>query len=321
MEELRQEILDKSNVIIDKLLSHVTFFEDSTLMKIYLQTQVIHKLFEDNTDIDINKLELFHLQFTTTLLSLLDSIKQKNDRAVKMYENEIQINNQMIEKLRNSILQEGGFDLEKQKQTINMSKSLRSLYVAFYERSDKYPFKEDISSFSINFYKDYFFESTHDILERIITYDKKNTFRNQYATIDKQLLIALGQAYFNIAFIAGVNFYPVLIELYKVQAEEEIYFLYWPAKSLFLRCDIVLFPLKKWEAEMSKQSQMIKQLIKNNQKAETNIKNTNKYISCEVLNLLEENHKTISDLDFLASLEDINIHAEILKSMLNTKML
>lgn len=320
MENLRKEIFDQSNETIDKLYAHVTFFEDTTLMNIYLQTQIIHKLFEDNPDIDINKLELFHLQYTSTLIVLLDKIKSKNDRAVKMYNNEIQVNTDMINQLRDTIAKEGGFDLEKQRQTVKMSKSLRSLYTAIYERSTSYPFTEDINSFSIDFYKDHFFESDKEIFEKITTYDKKNTFRNQYVTIDKQLLIALGQANFNISFIAGVSFYPMLIELYKIQTED-IYFLYWPSKNLFLPVDIELFPYKQWEMEMSKKSRMMKNLIKNNQKAEANIKNTYRYISHEVLELLEENYKAISDIDFLTSLEDINLQTEILKSMLDTKML
>lgn len=320
MEELREEILGKSNEFISKLNEHAVFFEDTALMNIYLQTQIVHRLFEDNIEIDINKLELFHLQYTSTLLTLLDKIKQKNSRVVKMYENEIQVNNEMIDRLRDAIAQEGGFDLEKQRQTKRMSKSLRSLYVAIYEQSSKYPFTEDINSFSINFYKNHFFELDKNIFDTITVYNKNDTFRTRYATIDKQLLIALGQANFDIAFVGGVNFYPMLIELYKIQ-ESDIYFFYWPSKNLFLKLDIELFPYKEWENEMSKKTRLIKNLLKNNQKAETNIKNTYRYISHEVLDLLDENYKAISDIDFLTSLEDINLQTEILKSMLDTKML
>lgn len=320
MNELREEILRQSEEAIKDLSAYVAYFEDDTLMKVYLQTQVIHKLFEDNQDIDINKLELFHVQFTSTLLTLLDKIKEKNERAVKMYESEIQVNNEMLEKLRTTISKEGGFDLNKQKQAARMSRSLRRLYVALYEKSSNNPFTEDLRSFSIENYKDHFFTSTKEISDKILTYDKNNTFRSPYFTIDKKLLIALGKANFDISFFAGVNFYPILVEIYKINTED-IYFLYWSTKNLFLKCDIELFPYKEWEAEMSKRTRMIKLLTKNNLKAETNIKNTYRYISHEILELLEDNYKTISDIDFLSSLEDVNTQAEILKSMLDTKML
>ena len=56
MTDNRTEILDASDKIIQRLYDLITFFEDQTIMKIYLQSQVIHKLFEENPDIDINKL-------------------------------------------------------------------------------------------------------------------------------------------------------------------------------------------------------------------------------------------------------------------------
>lgn len=320
MDNQRKEILEKSDDVIQQLSDLSTFFEEPMLIKIYLQSQVIHKLFEDNKDIDINKLELFHLQFTTTLIDLLYKIKTKNERVVGMYKHEIELNNEMIEKLRQKMIQDGGFDAEKQKQTQRMSKSLRDLYTAIYYKSNEYPFKEDINSFSINYYKDYFFESEQEIVDNLILYNKEDVYRNPYAIIDKHLLLALGQANFNVKFFAGVKVYPILLELYKIQTED-IYFLYWPVKNLFLKCDINLFPFQNWDAEMSKKEQTVRNLHKKNSKLETNIKNTYKYLSHEIVELLDEDYKAITNIDFLASLEDIDTQANILRSMLETKMI
>lgn len=320
MDNLRKEILEKSEDVIQQLSDLSTFFEEPILIKIYLQSQVIHKLFEDNEDIDINKLELFHLQFTTTLIDLLNKIKTKNERVVGMYKHEIELNNDMIEKLRQKMIQDGGFDAEKQKQTQRMSKSLRDLYTAIYYKSNEYPFKEDINSFSINYYKDYFFESEQEIVDNLIIYDKADVYRNPYAIIDKQLLLALGQANFEIKFIAGVKVYPILLELYKIQTVDT-YFLYWPVKNLFLKLDINIFPYQDWDAEMSKREQTIRNLHKKNSKLETNIRNTYKYLSHEIVELLDEDYNAITDIDFLASLEDIDTQANILRSMLETKMI
>ncbi|MFV0418318.1 MAG: hypothetical protein ACK5KT_06275 [Dysgonomonas sp.] len=320
MDNQRKEILEKSDEVIQQLSDLSSFFEEPMLIKIYLQSQVIHKLFEDNKDIDINKLELFHLQFTTTLIDLLNKIKTKNERVVGMYRHEIELNNDMIEKLRQKMIQDGGFDAEKQKQTQRMSKSLRDLYTAIYYKSDEYPFKEDINSFSINFYKDYFFESEQEIVDNLIIYDKEDVYRNPYAIIDKHLLLALGQSNFNVKFFAGVKVYPILLELYKIQTEDT-YFLYWPVKNLFLKCDINLFPYQNWDAEMSKKEQTVRNLHKKNSKLETNIKNTYKFLSEEIIELLDEDYKAITNIDFLASLEDIDTQANILRSMLETKMI
>ncbi|NDW10517.1 hypothetical protein [Dysgonomonas sp. 520] len=320
MDNLRQEILDKSNEVIWKLSELAAFFEEPTLIKICLQSKIIHKLFEDNADIDINKLELFHLQFSDTLINLLEKIKVKNERIVGMYKHEMELNNEMIEKIKQRIVQDGGFDAEAQKQTVRMSKSLRDLYTAIYYKSTDYPFKEDINSFSINFYKDHFFESEQEIVDKLIMYDKSKVYRNPYAVVDKQLLLELGQANFDVRFFAGVKVYPILLEIYKIQ-EKDIYFLYWPVKNLFLKCDIDLFPHEKWVEEMSKKAQAIKSLTKKNSKLETNIKNTHKYLSYEISELLDEDYKVITGIDFLASLEDIDTQANILKAMLETKMI
>lgn len=320
MDDYRKEILDKSISIIQQLSDLAVFFEDPTLMSIYLQTKIIHKLFEDNEDIDINKLDLFHLQFTTTLIDLISKIKQKNERIVGMYRHEMELNNEMIENLRLLIVKDGGFDSEKQNQSQRMSKSLRKLYTAIYNRSNDYPFTEDISSFSINYYKDYFFESEPEILQKLIEYDKSTVYRNSFATIDKQLLLALGQANFNVKFFAGVRFDPLLAEIYKIQTDDK-YFLFLPSKNLFVNIDINIFPYEEWDAAMSKKEVTIRNLNKKNIKLESNIKSTYKYISQEISELLEEDYKVITDLDFLASLEDIDTQANVLKSMLETKMI
>lgn len=323
MESLREEILNKSSDIIKQLSEYVSFFEEPILMKIYLQTQIIHKLFEDNEDIDISKLELYHLQFSSTLLTLLEKIKLKNERIVRMYENEIAVNNEMIEKLRKIIQEEGGFDLDKEKQAERMSRTLRRIYTSFYENKEDYPFTEDVTSFSIKYYKDHFFDIPNDIFRALTEYDrtKIRTFKNKYVAIEQYLLRDLGSVNFKIKYFVGVKSYPMLLEVYEFKDKTNEYFLYWPAKNLFLKCDISLLPYEKWEAEMSKRPRMIKELTRNNQKAEQNIKNTERYISHDIIDLLGENYDKITDIDFLASLEDINIHAEILKSMLDTKMI
>ncbi len=320
MDNQREEILKKSGEVIMQLSELANFFEDPTLIKIYLQSKVIHKLFEDNEDIDVNKLELFHLQFTTTLIELLTKIKIKNERIVGMYKHEIELNNEMIEKLRRRIAEDNGFDAEKQRQSTKMAKSLLDLYSAIYYKSTEYPFKEDINSFGIKFYKDYFFEAEADLINKILEYNKAEVYRSPYAIIDKQLLLDLRNNDFKIVFFAGVKAYPILLEIYKIPASE-IYFLYWSAKNLFLKFDINVFPYQQWEEEMSKKERGIKGLIKKNSKLETNIKNTHKYISHEISELLEEDYQAITNIDFLASLEDIDTQANILRSMLQTKMI
>ena len=54
-------ILRESARLLNKLHLLSAFFEDEMVYKIYLRTQVIHRLYETNPELDINKLELFQV--------------------------------------------------------------------------------------------------------------------------------------------------------------------------------------------------------------------------------------------------------------------
>jgi hypothetical protein len=71
MDENRLNILKQSNTEISRLQLLSVFFEEEIIYKIFLRSQVIHQLFEHNEDLDIEKLSLFHLQFTSSVIELL----------------------------------------------------------------------------------------------------------------------------------------------------------------------------------------------------------------------------------------------------------
>src|SRR5476651_556918 len=98
MDDNRKAILNDSNRIISKLQLLSVFFGDDIIYKIFLRTQVIHQLFDDNAELDINKLELFHLQYTQTLIDLLRKIKKNNEKSILILLDEIQLNKELIGK-------------------------------------------------------------------------------------------------------------------------------------------------------------------------------------------------------------------------------
>lgn len=314
------EILENSIKTVEQLGQLSSFFDDQTILKIYLQTKVIHKLFEDNQDIDTNKLELFHVQFTDTLIALLDKIKRRNERIVNMNKNEIEINNDMIRKIRQSMLEEGGFDAERLKQAKRIGKSVYELHKSLSSQSDEYPFTENLNAFGNKFYKEYFYDCDAKLLPQLVAFDKSNVYRNNFATIDKKLLITLANKLYNVTFFAGVRFDNILMEIYKIQGEELYFFFLW-TKRLFLFCDISVFPYKEWEAALSKKENLIKELVSKNRELERSIRENQKLIEADISVLLEDNYKKITDFDFLEDLENVDMQANILKSMLETKMI
>lgn len=320
MTDNRTEILDASDKMIQRLYDLIAFFEDQTIMKIYLQSQVIHKLFEENPDIDINKLELYHIQFTSTLIDLLDKIRKRNERIVNRMESEIELNTDMIGKLRQAITQEGGFEAEKLQQAQRITRSIYNLHKALSSQSSEYPYTDNINAFSLKFYKDYFFEADPQLLASLTSYNHSDAYRNTFGAIDKKLLANLVKKSYKVQFCFGIRINNTLLEIYKIH-DEDSYFLFQPTKNNFLPCDINVFPYKEWESESSKKERSVKELMQKNLQLERDIKLNLRHIDTDITVLLDENLKKVTELDFLADLENIDIQANTLRAMIETKMI
>lgn len=321
MDDNRAEILDTSTRIIQQLYDLTIFFEQQTIMDIYLQNQVIHKLFEDNPDMDINKLELYHMQFTITLIELLEKIKKKNERVVGMMKSEIELNNDMMQKLRKAIALEGSFEGEKVQQALKVSRAIYNFHKILSSQSRDYPFLENTSLFSIKFYKEYFFEVDPKLQDAIIGYSSSDVYRNSYGAIGRALLTTLAANSYAIDFFAGIRIGNLLAEIYRVR-NNGMFFIFVPAKNLFLQVEMSLFPdWKQWITELSKKESSIKDLTIRNIGLEKDLKVNLKRIDNDISDLLTENLKKITDIDFLADLENVDIQANTLKAMLETKMI
>lgn len=321
MDENRANILETSDRIIQQLGELVVFFEDQTIMNIYLQNKVIHKLFEDNEDMDVNKLELYHIQFTMTSIELLDKIKKKNERFVGMMKSEIELNNDMMQKLRKAIALEGSFEGEKVQQALRVSRSIYNFHKILSSQSRDYPFMENTSAFGLKFYKEYFFEVDPQLLDVLISYSSSDVYRNSYGAIGRTLLTNLAANSYAIDFFAGIRIGNLMAEIYRIR-NHGMFFLFVPSKNLFLEVEMSLFPEKdEWITLLSKKESSIKELTLKNIELEKNIKTNIRKLDEDIAELLKENLKKITDIDFLADLENVDIQANTLKAMLETKML
>lgn len=321
MDDNRAEILETSTRTIEQLYDLTVFFEDQTIMNIYLQNQVIHKLFEDNPDMDVNKLELYHIQFTMTLVELLEKIKKKNERIVGMMKSEIELNNDMMQKLRKAIAMEGSFEGEKVQQALKVSRSIYNFHKILSSQSRDYPFLENTTIFGLKFYKEYFFEVDPQLQEALIGYSSSDVYRNSYGAIGRGLLTTLAANSYAIDFFAGIRIGNLLAEIYRIR-NNNTYFIFVPSKNLFLQVEMSLFTDKdEWIAELSKKESTIKDLTIKNIELEKNIKSNLKKIDDDIADLLKENLKKVTDIDFLADLENVDIQANTLKAMLETKMI
>jgi hypothetical protein len=320
MDENRQNILHESNRVINKLQVYAVFFEEDIIYKIYLRLGVIHKLFEANEEIDINKLDLFHLQFTTPVIELLKKIKKNNEGNVSLLFDEIQLNKDLIDKLNSQLLSEKTFNLEKQRQSLKVNNSLRKLFQVLSDDSAEYPFVKNINVFSARFSEDFYFEIPAGLFASLVEYNTQEVYTNAYAVIHKKLMGLLCKYDFKTEFFYGLKAGNVILEVYKF-LDTNRYFLFSPSRNLFLFCDIDAVTDIDWSNTKSKNERIIQELNDKNDKLQASIHVMKAYMPAEIKALLSETYKKISEIDFLNNISSADVQANILKTMLNTDIM
>lgn len=303
--------------MLSKLQLLSAFFGENIIYKIYLRSQVIHKLFENNTELDINKLDLFHLQFTASLIELLRNIKKSNEKNVSVIWDEIQVNKEMIEKLNDSVYTEQSFNLDKQRQALKINLSLRKLFQVLSDDSKDDPFSKNINSFSSRYANDFFYEIEPGLLDELLAYNANETYTNSYAVILKKLMGLLCKYDFKTEFFCGLKSGSQVAEVYKF-VDADRHFLYAPAHNLFLFCDVTKINGIDWTNNLSKKEKLICELNDKNEKLQSNADAMKSRMPAEIKTLLDEDFKKIEDLDFLQHLTNVDVQANILKTMLNT---
>jgi hypothetical protein len=320
MDEDLVTILKDSIKVINRLQLLSVFFGEEVIYMIYLRSQVIHKLFESNPELDFNKLELFHLQYTTTVVELLRKIKTTNEKNVSLLFDEMQINNDLIEKLDSAVFTDKNFNLDKQKQTLKINLSLRKLYQLLSDRVDESPFSKNINAFSARFSADFYYDISPNLFNELVAYKPGEVYRNTYATIQRKLLGLLCKTDFKTEFCCGLKAGSIIIEVYKFMYEDR-YFLFLPSRNLFLFCDLSKITDIDWSNTLSKKARIIQELQDKNNQLETTAAIMKTAIPPEIKTLLTEYYDKIDDVNFFQNMSNFDVQANILKTMLNTDII
>lgn len=319
MDEHAAGILKESNQIISRLQLLSVFFQEEVIYKIYLRSQVIHQLFENNPELSIDKLDLFHLQFTSSVIELLKKIKKNNEKNVTLIDDEIRLNQEVMERLSETMANEQSYLAGKQHQSLKINNSLRNLYELLSEQTTDFPFVKNITQFSSRFARDFYYTISSDQLAELTDYSQYQVYVNPVATISRKLMGQLCKYDFKTEFQYGLKSGTLIIEVYKFIALDT-YFLFYPSRNLFLS----FTPDQVMNVDFSSTSEkgkMIQEMAHHNDQLKSNAASVKTYIPSEIIQLLEENYAKISDLSFLNNLNNFDVQANILKSMLNTDML
>lgn len=318
MDDTRTGILNGSNRFISKLQLLSVFFENDLIFQIYIRTQVIHTFFEGNKELDINKLELFHLQFTETIINLLKKIKKNNETNISLTENEIGLNEDVINRISRSMRLEEDFGRAQKAQADLINQSLFKLYQNLSDLSANAPFPKNIGQFSATFAPDFFHEIEVEKAESLINFDPVKMYSNNHGMIEKRLMGLQCKYNFRNTFYCGVKAGGIVLELYKVNTEKEAYFLFYPAEKRFLSFPFSAIEGIDLSANISKKAKIIQELTSKNNKLKSSINITKTNIPPEVMQLLSDYYNKISSMDSFHFLNEFDVQANILKTMLNT---
>ena len=319
MDDYRLNILKKSNTEISRLQLLSVFFDEEIIYKIYLRTQVVHELFNHNEDLEIEKLDLFHLQFTDSVTALLKKIKKSNEKNVSLIYDEIHLNDELIAKMATSFNAQKSFNLEKQQQSLKINQSLRRLYQVLSDLSHDFPFSRNINAFSAKYANDFYFDLNTDQFARLIDHGTRNVYTSSYAVIEKKLMGKLCKHDFRTAFHLGLKSGELVIEVYRF-LDEDSYYLFFPARNLFLFCDLTVIEGIDISTNLSERERIVQELQFKNDKLKSNAAILKTAIPNEITHLLENSYQKISDVNFLNHLSNFDVQSNILKEMLKTDL-
>lgn len=319
MDDYRLNILKKSSTEINRLQLLSVFFDEEIIYKIYLRSQVIHQLFANNEELEIDKLDLFHVQFTESVIALLRKIKKSNEKNVSLIYNEIDLNEELINRISGSVINQQNYRLDQQKQSLKINQSLRRLFAVLSDLSTDFPFSRNINVFSSKYANDFYFDVTPDQLSQLIDFSTKQVYTNINAVIEKKLMGLLCKNDFRTAFSFGLKSGELVMEVYRF-LELDRYFLFFPSRNLFLFCDLSILNGIEKDNNLSEKERIVQELEYKNDKLKSNAAVLKVAIPAEIIALLEDSYLKISDINFLNHLNNFDVQSNILKAMLKTDL-
>lgn len=302
--------LSKRRLTRLKLLSN--FFENIDVISIYIKTDIIHKLFEENKTLDYSKLELFHLQYTDSLIELLTKIKKKKENDLLAVINEININNQYIAGFAEKKVDT--FETDRKRYSGIFSEHLKNLYKDLTE--DKFSLNwNDVHYFhkkyAVEFYRT-------DVDETKLKINAGPSYQYQDYAIERKLLGKLNIQNFKVRFVCGYRIGRDEYELFKIFQSEEHFVFNVEERKLYLIDDELSY-LDTSENE-SNQATVMNQLKRRNEELEETIHERKRILPDGVDNVLKDYQRNLENVDIMSKIFDVNEETNILRAMLNLNL-
>lgn len=317
LEEIYAQIIKDSakRLRVVKMLSN--FFNHKDLFAVYIRTKVIHNLFESNKNLDINKLELFHVQYTSSLMELFQKLKKSKEQQYLIINDEIYINDDLIKKLEKET-EGSNFLMEAKKHAMLMSNKLREIYSLLDTGNTFSTFGwGDVMVFSAAKGKEFFRELLGgEAFLQLTDCAEKKTYQTEYAVIEKKLMGKLNKLNFRIKFTCGLRFENEYVEVFDFVDSNEQFIFINSIKTFYLLDEKMSEGLDLSKNNSNKAMIVFELKSKNNLLRDklTTIKTS---LPKSVEEVLEGYLTKISGVDFLEELQNVDEQTNILRAMLN----
>ncbi len=305
----------KKKLHVLQLLSN--FFDHSHLVAILIRTKIIHNIFEGNKNLDINKLELFHLQYTNSLIDLFQKLKKAKEQNYLMINDEMNINKDFIAKLKEEVeVNAVPFVNEYRNHSKNMARKMEELYKLFAGDSKARFSWNDVMEFPNKRNAEFYRDITKEQYLQLTTHEDAKTYKNEHVTFEKKLLGKLNIQQFKIKFLCGLNFENELVEVFEFFSSNDMFAFINNKKEFYLLDPSNIRGINLGKNESNKK-EILDQLINKNLKLEEKAGTVKTSLTHEIEKVLESYMTKISGVDFLNDLQNVDEQTNILKAMLN----
>lgn len=303
-------IIEQSKKRIEKLKNLCDFFGNTDLFSIFVKTETIHSLFEKNKDLEENKLELFHVQYTDSLISLLDKIKKKTESDILTISSEINVNNESMRSFDNK--RDFTFDTERKFYSGNFSEFMRNVY----QDLSKDTLNSDWDKSVLTFYRKYSneFYRTIDNDEPLKIIGKPSYKHGEY-TIERKLIGRLNQNNFNCRFLCGYKRETEEYELFRIVGTDTHFIFNIESKILSIIDNTILTDFDITN-NVSEKELIVKKLYNRNLTLQENLRDKNR-LSQNTLSVINDYLKKLESMDITGDIFNIDEETNILRSMLN----
>ena len=314
-EEIYAQIIKESSkrLVVLKTLSN--FFNHKDLFAVFVRTQVIHNLFESNKNLDVNKLDLFHVQYTSTLIDLFQKLKKAKEQQYLLLSDEIYINQDLVRKLEGEATG-ANFNAASRSHSKAMSEKIKQLYDMLAGGSLSEFSWGDTMSFSQTMRAEFFRQMEPAQFTQLTGADGRNSYENEFVTIERKLLGRLNIYNFRLKFSCGFVCNDEVAEVFDFVDSNDKFIFNNNSKSFYFLDEQMVNGIDLSKNTSNKTSIIIDLKLKSDslREKQSTIKS---YIAPDVEEVLASYLDRISGVDFLDELQNVDEQTNILRAMLN----